>query len=379
MRSAVNVALIYSLFAVPDSVSAQEISIPLIQEGSLNSRASIRSIHARYEIKQEVVFKHPNLPKSRPLISKVEWWQDGNSIRWVEETTTYFSKDQLAAKGSHRSKDENEVTQIECVASNGEMTVITRKRRTDGSTEKSAQRNFHKAEHPLRNDLWSLSLFDLLSTPRKNLSELLKLPGAVKSAETRLIGRRRYYRLIVSAPPPQGNYEYEILIDPNCNFLVKSFTPRESNRTVNTTARFEKEALSFREYESGIYFPHELETRLYLINQVEPKTEHLWKVSRVRFHSIEINKPINPKIFQLVPKDGTPVVDYRDKSSYLAGPNGMPRGEVGPAPESAPTPTVPTYKEGPRFNWVLSGVIITSILALLILTVLVMRRRRTSA
>ncbi|HTU92741.1 MAG TPA: hypothetical protein VMF69_21855, partial [Gemmataceae bacterium] len=111
----------------------QEELVALIRQGNQNSRTAIRSIHARYEITQTLVIPNPSAKTREPIITKFEWWQDGDRVRWTQETTKPLTEDEIPAgmRGAVKGRRAASVTKRDCAIVDGEVRIINHQYRPD--------------------------------------------------------------------------------------------------------------------------------------------------------------------------------------------------------------------------------------------------------
>lgn len=320
----------------------QEELIALIRQGNQNSRAAIRSIHARYEITHTPVTPEASGKIREPMITKVEWWQDGERVRWAIETTIPLSEDEIPARmrGAVRGKRAALVMKRDYANVDGELRTINHQYRPDGSHAGDADiRTFSRDELP-PTDLWRTALFIVLDKPRSGLYDLLLNPSCVRKFEKVSEGRETSYHLIIQAPKPREEYELELTVEPSKNYLVSSW--RANTASPKATLREDNKVLAFREIAQGIFFPVEVESRSYAIKHDRPDV--LFAINRIKYNLLEINQASTSYPFDLPIPAGMPVVDHRNGTSYVATKDGKPT-VVAPAPKEVPAAQVPTYDE----------------------------------
>lgn len=335
--------LFFLLLSAPLGQSQpQEELIALIRQGNQNSRAAIRSIHARYEITQTFVIPEPSGKTREPIKTKVEWWQDGERVRWTEESTRHLTEDENPARmrGAVRGKHGAWVTRKDWAIVDGELRIINNQYRPDGSHVGDAHILTYSRDQMLTSDLWRDALFIVLTKPRSGLYDLLSNPSCVRKLETFGEGGESKYHLVIQAPKPMEAYELELTVEPLKNYLVSYW--KANTRSPKETMRMEDKVLAFREIERGIFFPVEVEGRRYAIRRDGPNV--LVQVSRSKYSLLEINQDSTNYPFQLPIPAGMPVVDHRNGTSYVATKDGKPK-VVFPAPKEAPAAQLPTYDE----------------------------------
>jgi hypothetical protein len=100
--------------------------------------------------------------------------------------------------------------------------------------------------------------------------------------------------------------------------------------------------LAFREVARGIFFPVEIEGRVYRIKHDGPDV--LTQIIRSKYNLLEINQAPTNYPFDLPIPAGMQVVDHRNGTQYIATKDGKPK-VVAPAPKEVPAAQVPTYDE----------------------------------
>ncbi len=316
--------------------------IALIRQGNQNSRAAIRSIHARYEITQTSVVPEPGGKNREPIITKIEWWQDGERVRWIQEITRQLTDHEIPARmrGAMRGKRAVSVIKKDLAIIDGEVRIISHQYRPDGShSQLSEIRTYNRDEIP-PTDLWMSALFIVLDKPRSGLYDLLSNPSCVRKLEKVGEGRETSYHLVIQAPKPSEEYELELTVEPSKNCLVSSWKINDSSP--KASMRWDNKVLAFREIDRGIFFPVEIEERNYAIKRDGPDV--LFNISRLKFSLVEINQESTNYPFQLPIPAGMPVVDRRNGTQYIATEDGKPT-VVGPIPKEVPAAQLPTYDE----------------------------------
>lgn len=363
------VTLILVVLGLGGSLEAQD-EISLIRDAHKNSREAIDTIHAGWETTDS-----ENKPKQGVALTTktiVEWWQDRASIKCKIEISR-FDQDSDPIPG----KKVNSVSTTEYVVKDGQATALLEDLDPKGFPRRTASIRFHKASDALLHDLWTHSLFLLSGSPRVALDELLQRPSAVKSILKYDQKGNSLYRLRIAASKPLDGYEFDVVVDPKHNFLVKSNSPVSDSKKV--TFRLESEVQSFKERAPGIFFPEHVETKRFLI---DPKTSEssLWSVSQTHFTSVIINKPIDAAVFELAIPISTAVTDRRDNSSYVQGAEGKPMGAVGPAPTEIVQAQKPTYLEEPSkwWNYLLVLVCVLSVTTFVFILAVFFKRRRAA-
>jgi hypothetical protein len=303
--------------------------ITLIRESNQNSRAAIRTIHARLERVQTTVMKDPSIPPGEPMITKIEWSQDGDEVRCTEEETRTLRAEDMGPEMLKRAKGQRTLySRIDCAMHAGELTMIALQRNPDGTGVKNSKITQAK-DALLPGDIWFDALFLVVAKPRRTLAELLMEPSQVMGVER----RGKEFELRVKVPPPVEDYELHIIVDPSRNFLVRYYTGRTNS--TKATLRFEDEVLAFKEYAPGIYFPQATEGRSYLI--APDRSERLYQVVKTTYQSVSINQPIEPSVFRLTIPPKVAVLDDRSGTTYSLGKDGQREGEAtAPRRESQP-------------------------------------------
>ena len=320
----------------------QEQLIALIRQGNQNSRAAIRSIHARYETTQTFVILDPSGKTREPIITKVEWWQDGDRVRWTQEITKPLTEDEIPARirGAMRGKRAVVVMKRDCAIVDGEVHIINSTYRPDGPYSEDADIRTYSRGEMLGSDLWRNALFIVLDKPRSGLYDLLSNPSCVRKLENTSEGRETSYHLVIQAPKPREDYELELTVEPSKNYLVSSW--KANTADPKATLRWDDKVLTFRELAPGIFFPVEVESRSYAIKHDRP--DILFQISRSKYTLLEINQESTSYPFHLPIPAGMQVVDYRNGTAYIATKDGKPT-VIGPAPKEMPAAQVPTYDE----------------------------------
>ncbi len=355
----------------------QEELIALIRQGNQNSRAAIRSIHARYEITHTPVIPDPSGKTREPMITKVEWWQDGERVRWTQETTKPLTEDEIPARmrGDVRGKRAVWVTKRDCAIIDGEFRTINNQYRPDGSHIGDADIRTYSRDEMLTSDLWRDALFIVWTKPRSGLYDLLANPSCVRKLEKVSEGTETKYHLVIQAPKPMEEYELELTVEPSKNYLVSSW--KANTASPKETMRVDEKVLAFHEIARGIFFPVEVEGRSYAIKRDGPDV--LFRISRLKFNLLEINQASTNYPFHLPIPAGMTVVDRRNGTRYIATKDGKPT-VVGPAPKEVPAAQVPTYDEPEQWP-LLVPIAAACVVAALLLAggIYYLRRKRAQA
>jgi hypothetical protein len=340
---------------------AHEELVALIRQGNQNSRAAIRSIHARYEITYTLAISYPSGKTREPIITKVEWWQDGDKARWTQEITKPLTEDDMPARiqGAVRAKAAL-VLKTDWAIVDGERRIINHQYRPDGSHVEGADIRAYSRDETLPSDLWRNALFVVLTRPRSGLYDLLANPSCVRKLEQVTEGGETKYHLVVQAPKPMEDYELELTVQPSKNYLVSSW--KANTLSPKETARLNDKVLAFREIAPSIFFPVEVEGRVYKIKRDGPDV--LSQISRTKYSLLEINQASTNYPFHLPIPAGMPVVDHRNGTTYIATEDGKPT-VVGPAPTVVAAAQVPTYEETqewPRFVPIAAACVVAALL-----------------
>lgn len=357
------VPLFFLLLSTPLGQSQpQEELIALIRQGNQNSRAAIRSIHARYEITPTSVIPDASGKIRGSAIIKVEWWQEGERVRWTQEITQQLTEDEIQARmrGAAKGKRAALVIKRDCAIADGEVRLINHQYRPDGSHYEDADIRTYNRDEMFASDLWRSALFIVLDKPRSGLYDLLANPSCVRKLEKVGEGRETKYHLVIQAPKPRDDYELELTVEPSKNYLVSSWKAFTSDP--KATARFDESVLAFREIARGIFFPVEIESRSYAIKRDGP--DRLFQIGRLKFSLLEINQESTSYPFHLPIPAGMPVVDRRNGTSYVATKDGKPK-VVAPAPTEVPAAQVPTYDEpqqSPLFVPIAAACVVSALL-----------------
>jgi hypothetical protein len=370
--------LLFLLLSTPLKQSQpQEELIALIRQGNQNSRAAVRSIHARYEITQNWVIPEASGKTGEPIITKVEWWQDGERVRWTEETTSKVSEDEIPARprGAMRGKSAVLVTRKDCAIVDGELRIISNTYRPDGSHVGDADIRTYSPDEMLGSDLWRIALFIVLDKPRSGLYDLLSNPSCVLKLEKVGEGKQTSYHLVIQAPKPREEYELELTVEPSKNYLVSSW--KANTHSPKETMRWDEKVLAFREIEQGIFFPGEVEHRSYAIKRDGPDV--LFQISRAKYTLLEVNQASTDYPFHLPVPAGMPVVDRRNGTSYIESKDGKPT-VVAPAPVEVVAAKVPTYEETQQWP-LFVPIAVACVVSALLLTagIYYLRRKRSQA
>lgn len=341
------ISLLYAFPQVPDRDK--------IRRSHENSKGSIRTIHAVYEIETTVLLTADNRP---PEKMRLEWWQDGPSVR--------FQKTKSSAGGA------NEFTDIS--TRNGEVTRVASQAKLQGEPKTVGMLGVEK---PMERDLyglWSQSCFDVLNSPRITLDDLLKTPSLVTELTYADGNNEGKLRLLATLQYRGHTDQAEILIDPGKNYLISGIDYK--GLPPGSGARMSKKVLSYHEIEPGLYFPKEVETKVILLGKNRAETHY--STSLTRFLVVDVNQPIDSTVFDLAIPPDTATVDYRKGATYLMGENGKPKGQLRPLPavdsKFQPLPREPLQ---PQNTFSVPILLILASLALgLILAGIILRYRR---
>ena len=366
MNTRIWLATLVCVAAAPVASGQQADDITLLREGNRGSRDAIRTLHAQFRTETRIVLA--GAPVSPPQTVSVEWWQDGEQIRWQEQTT-------VSSRGSNNKTGPVTVIMDRAVR-DGKLTVLEHQDRPGSPPYRGALvADFDPAEPTLGN-LWKLGLFLISSRPRITLPELLQRHDCIKNLAKEDLGGRQVYKLDLALPLKDPE-ECQVWVDPAHNFLVQKIAFK--GLPEGTRLREEKEVLSFRECEPGVYFPQEVETRTYAI--ADDKSQQLYAIGHTHFESVVVNKALDAKIFDLAIPPGTPTINRQEGTSFVMGDNGTPRGPISPAPAITPPPSPQLTPEqhlvtGPRL---VVSIAVSLTLGLLVTLFLYWRRRRLRA
>jgi hypothetical protein len=354
-----------ALVVAASALSAPSTELEFIRSGHRASRDAIRTVHATYEVQRWLGAHAQECSGTPDWVSKMEWWQDGEKIRWKETVTT--SDPGKGAEPTTRWTFDRDNAVWEGTATRIESQRCDGKERLKGATLSS----FDPTE-PIPDDLWDRASFALALKPHHTVAELLDVPERVVEVEATEVRGTPYYRTRILFPDSK-KIEIEVWIDPKHNFLVKKWGWKPM--AGETGFRNEHEVLSFRECEPSVYFPQETRVKSYWIG--EDGSEKLRAVSRTRFRSVEINRPIDPETFVLAVPSGLSVVDLRNGTRYRLGPDGNP-ADLRPAPVAAKDPvfeSVAAQRRGME-RWHFWTVVGVSLLLGAGVTAFLVRKRR---
>ena len=342
--------VIVASLSTKSRITAQEDLIPVIREQNRNSRELIRTIYADYDVVSDFI--------PRGIIPfgqfRVQWWQDGDLIRYkLVRKHRYMANSTKSAEPASPTKV---VTlQDDFLIKDGDMLSL---RRRPGSESGDATFRPIPGKPQTPHDVWFESLFTLVRNERTGLPQLLEAPKRVKVLEVVRRKEQVYYKLIFDCSDAREKRELEVEVDPRRNYLVTHSVHSASSG--KGTDKRETTVLAFREIAPGIQFPMHVEARVYSF-ELDDQKGNLLAVTETKFHSVVINQPIDPKHFELEIPPRSAVVDYRDNSSYVVGPDGQPKGKVWVVPKPIETEADPTYRERsptvpPRLWWTLAAI-----------------------
>ncbi len=307
--------------------------IASIKDRHGNSKQLIKSIVAEYEVSDW--FGPGKAPNSRRRLS---WYQDGDLVRCKSQTTLF---DALAPKDKLGGTTKPMLLQEDFLLKNGELKSL---RRQGSSPKGSASFRPFQPKQELVQNLWADALFVLFKKKGVTLLELLEDATKIRSLETLRDGQHVLYRLTVDVSDSGSKQQLVIDVDRRHNYLVTRLA-EEDLPAEKGSIRSEIKALTFREVAPGIYFPMKLERRAYSLGP--DNKQNLLSTIEVRFETVTVNETIDPDRFELTLPPGTSVVDYRDNTSYLIGPDGRPTDKVNVVPKPIQKVVQPTYKEEP--------------------------------
>ncbi len=344
---------------------ASPSGLDFIRNAHRASRDAIRTVHATYDVETWNGVPADGLsPPDR--VSHVEWWQDGDKMRWTETVTT--------TQGGTGGGSSRRLTRyLDSAVSEGTATRIQSQRFENAQEQKGAILSTFDAKEPIMDELWYRASFALTVKPHHTLAELLDMRDRVSEVESTEAQEVPYYRATVRSPESE-KVEIEVWLDPRHNFLVKKWVSKPM--AGESEFHQEQEVMAFRECEPSVYFPQE--TRLTIYGIGKDGTEKLLSVTRTRFRSVEINRPIDPGVFALTIPPGISVVDRRSGTAYRLAPDGKPT-DVMPAPVPSKKPifeSVVAKPEGMQMSYVWAVVGVSLLLGAGVTAFLFHRKRR---
>ncbi len=269
-------------------------ALALVREAHRQTRQSIQTIEVTFSVIPL------DLETSRPRQGQridVEWRQAGEAIRCLRRTGD-VTTDQLWHDGEMKALEtrkgkNNKLVRAGSLSSNKKTISIVTNPWVQGI---------------LRVPLQLDRVFDDALAER---SRILELARVQQDGNT-------LYRARFSAPPVGGNQqavEHEALFDPQHGFLVR--------KTRCSTAKYRQEldVLKFAEPKPGIFFPSEVELRVFNDDKLRSKT-------RVTFTSVRVNGVVDPSYFELHFPEGISVADHRKGLAYKTGAQEQPAGDV---------------------------------------------------
>jgi hypothetical protein len=316
--------MIMSILAVGQVETTKDL-LPILREGHLNSRAAIRSIHAKVYIEQTTVpLGNPKAKETPEYTIQLEWWQDGDMIRWTERSRQH-------RPGRPGQKVPSLIVDDGCINHGDFKLLSTQSQLSSSSPYRSMSiKAFNPGDRIGFDDLWSQALFVVpTGRAKQTLADFLGRPGGVREITKTTLGKNSSYRVRFTFPLGDQMEERDVWVDPGCNFLARKieyWTPPDEK-----TFHCGTEVLSFAEVAPGIFFPRNTEGWAYIRDPKNNKERLLYR-KKVRFESVVVNQRIEPKIFDIKIPAGTMVVDVRKGVGYMTGGDGQPGGPMVPAP-----------------------------------------------
>lgn len=224
---------------------------------------------------------------------------------------------------------------------------------------------------PVTMHIWEWVLFELPEC-KAPLSQLLDMGDVKKLKSTEISGRALIY-LDVRLSKDQ---RYELWVDPAVNYLVRKLIYHTSKPKVDL--RVEKEVLSFREVQPGVFFPEQLVHGLFFSGG------QWFEKAEATLTNIRVNEPLPEGQFRHTFPPGTMVTDYEKGQAYIVSPEGQPRlvSPLDPsgarAPEEVMTQTPVTADDDP-WPWHRILVLVSVVAVVCGLSVTLWKRLKTDA
>jgi outer membrane lipoprotein-sorting protein len=278
------------VFGVPDGLAENDVSV--VQNGHRASVDAIRSFHCR--VIQTNDYDNKNVQSG-------EYWrsQDNVGIVWKEQGLDGKVVETGAVMKAYSHT----------VHKGKEMDVLAINRRSAMPSNQC--------------DVWYYALIVALptdpeSTAPTSFFDLLQILKDKEVLSTKTVVQDERQIVIMTYSPGKNTTE-ELWFDPGVNFLVRKHriivdTPDGSGRVESV-----REVLKFTEAAPGYYFPAEVHAHV---------TRNDKTVASVRWHltDIEINRPVDPKVFQFSLPAGTTAIDNIAGARYAVDERGNRSG-----------------------------------------------------
>jgi hypothetical protein len=263
-----------------------------VRVGLQQSRETIATLQAEFEMRREPANKPPKSPADLP--QRVRWVQSGNVARFA-----YIS-------------DLNNYSQ-ELLWKNGELKVVFSQGPKDDPTRSGTLMPDKRPLQAQPVSPWLHAMFISMQAPHQWFDELIRDSAtSVKAAPAKLGGRDTIH---VTFQSPDGGLSREIWVEPKSNYLITKAKYYAGAGGRELAA--EREATDIREVKPGVYFPHRSEARFY-------KSGKVYLRMMVTFAKVAINDPVNAAALELKFPEGLSVTDQVQNRHYVVDADEQP-------------------------------------------------------
>lgn len=272
------------------------------------ARASVQSLHLLVDVESTPSEEAKKL-KLIPVSSRwtVEWWLTPDAARWRE---VYAGRT------------------VDRAWSDAEQRSLARDRpapeRTQTSGDISAMPKLNASTNPWRCAQWTIP----------NLC--MTLDDACASSDFSVTSRweelekERLFRVTLNH---RRTAEIDVWLSPRHNFLPV----RQSYRHLEHKVASDDTVRHFREWQPGVFFPEQIETKRFFGN------DRLLVTEKVTFRDVELSAAIPAKTFELTFPPNVPVFDKVRGRMGRTGPDGKLTANAIPYP---PLTTIPDAPDG---------------------------------
>lgn len=255
--------------------------VTAVAMGSQQARASIRTITAEFEVRQDLTSTGAGSPKPQSVY-RIKWTQTGETARWRKESEPVGRIDEYLWKDD-------------------KLKVLHESRQSPQNASGTLDPSW-RPEREL-NGLWYQALFVV---PEGNYR---LLPAVMRDAKFKVAARqiqeagRQLWNVRISTQ--QGELRRESWLDPARNYLtVKTIGYYDAHGT-----QIERQVVTSKEVKPGIFFPEKVEHRVLVDGKLSTRHETV-------FTKVAINEEVDPAALELRFPEGLVVADAIENKHY---------------------------------------------------------------
>ncbi|MFQ3649422.1 MAG: hypothetical protein SNJ75_03750 [Gemmataceae bacterium] len=295
---------------------------------------SLRKIHAKYEI---VTDWHES--KTGSVKRRVEWFQNGPSIRWKERTDRLMPA--LLPSGQVELREQS--VDLEVVSHNGKSVSFARTRTAGKKEEYGSQRKLPGESDPGFADLWSRANFVVFDVQRTTILDLLE------DKQWRKVVRRVEYdgKPHIHITAYHKAETIEIWFAPHENYLAKR--KRTYSGTFNPLKPYSEQVVESIQNASksrNLVFPKKVTMTDYGVDAGKSVPVN-WSTTQFTYVSIDVPMDANTFAQPKIPR-GTLVVDDIKGITYQSDEKGEP---INPKSVRRLPPPIVEEPEPPTSDW----------------------------